>query len=104
MAGHLNMTNTAGKEAFVFISYRRHDSSAAARWLFQTIQRTFGISRVFMDTEAIRIGADWPETINKALAAATVLVAVIGPSWLRIADEYGQRRIDKEDDWGAQRN
>ena len=52
-----------------------------------------------MDTEAIRIGADWPETINKALAAATVLVAVIGPSWLRIADEYGQRRIDKEDDW-----
>ena len=34
----------------VFISYRRQDCSAAARWLYQTIQRTFGPSRVFMDT------------------------------------------------------
>ena len=35
----------------------------------------------------------------EALRAATVLIAVIGPSWLRIADEHSRRRIDKEDDW-----
>lgn len=93
------MESTEGQEALVFISYRRQDSSAAARWLFQTIQRTFGPSRVFMDTEGIRIGSSWPDAINNALNAATVLIAIIGPSWLRIADEFGQRRIDKEDDW-----
>jgi pterin-4a-carbinolamine dehydratase len=93
------MSNEVSHDPLVFISYRRQDSSAAARWLYQTIQRTFGPSKVFMDTEAIRIGADWAESIEKALKATTILVAVIGRDWLRIADEYGQRRLDKEDDW-----
>jgi pterin-4a-carbinolamine dehydratase len=93
------MSNEVSHDPRVFISYRRQDSSAAARWLYQTIQRTFGPSKVFMDTEAIRIGADWAESIEKALRATTILVAVIGRDWLRIADEYGQRRLDKEDDW-----
>jgi pterin-4a-carbinolamine dehydratase len=52
-----------------------------------------------MDTESIRMADDWPKRIDRALRSATVLIAVIGPSWLRIADEYGRRRIDKEDDW-----
>jgi len=91
------MQNAA--EPLAFISYRRQDSAAASRWLSQTIQRTFGAMSAFMDTEAIRIADDWPERIDRALRSATVLLAVIGPSWLRIADEYGRRRIDKEDDW-----
>jgi pterin-4a-carbinolamine dehydratase len=86
-------------EPLAFISYRRQDSSAAARWLFQTIQQTFGPLSAFMDTESIRMADDWPERIGRALSSSTALIAVIGPSWLRIADEYGRRRIDKKDDW-----
>src|SRR5262249_50643966 len=82
-----------------FISYRRQDSSAAARWLFQTIQRTFGPASVFMDTESIRMSDDWPARIDSALHQAKVLIAVIGPTWLRSADEHARRRIDREDDW-----
>ncbi len=52
-----------------------------------------------MDTESIRTADDWPQQIDRALRSATVVIAVIGPSWLRISDEYGRRRIDKEDDW-----
>jgi len=52
-----------------------------------------------MDTESIRMADDWPQQIDRALRSATVVIAVIGPSWLRISDEYGRRRIDKEDDW-----
>jgi pterin-4a-carbinolamine dehydratase len=87
------------RNPLVFISYRRQDSSAAARWLMNTIQRHFGPSSVFMDTEAIRMGDDWGAGIDQALAHATVLVVVIGPQWLRISDEHGRRRIDREDDW-----
>lgn len=87
------------EEPLAFISYRRHDSSAASRWLYQTIQRTFGVTSAFMDTESIRMADDWTDRIHSALRSATVLLAVIGPTWLRIADEYGRRRIDKEDDW-----
>jgi pterin-4a-carbinolamine dehydratase len=54
---------------------------------------------VFMDTESIRIADDWPQRIESALRSSTLLIAVIGPSWLRISDEDGRRRIDKEDDW-----
>ena len=84
---------------FVFISYRRQDSAAAARWMYSSLQRTFGTDAVFMDTESIRMSDDWSEQITRALERATLLIAVIGPQWLRIADEYGRRRIDREDDW-----
>ena len=29
-----------------------------------------------------------------------VLLALIGPNWLTIADNYGRRRLDNETDWG----
>lgn len=86
-------------EPLVFISYRRADSSAASRWLADSIRRTFGPQRVFIDTESIRMADDWPDRINNALASATILLPVIGPNWLKIADEYGRRRLDRADDW-----
>jgi pterin-4a-carbinolamine dehydratase len=84
---------------FVFISYRRADSSAASRWLFDAIQRTFGPDSVFMDTEAIRVSAEWPKAIHRGLEQATHVIAVIGAQWLRVTDDYGRRRIDRDDDW-----
>lgn len=82
-----------------FISYRRQDSAAAARWLYRTFQQIFGTTAVFMDTESIRIASDWGKRIEQELHNATAVVAIVGPAWLKIADEYGQRRIDKADDW-----
>jgi pterin-4a-carbinolamine dehydratase len=83
----------------VFISYRRHDSAGAARWLYSAFQKTFGPETVFMDVEAIRVSDDWAHQIDTALGRATALCVVIGPHWLRIADEHGRRRLDREDDW-----
>lgn len=86
-------------KAFAFISYRRADSSAASRWLYVAIQRTFGPDSVFMDTETIRVSDQWPHVISHALRRATHLIAVIGPQWLRVTDDFGRRRIDRDDDW-----
>ena len=93
------MPSDASAKPFVFISYRRQDSAAAARWMYSSLQRTFGMDSVFMDTESIRISDDWSDQIDQALKRATLLMAVIGPQWLRITDEFGRRRIDREDDW-----
>jgi hypothetical protein len=87
------------KNPFVFISYRRADSSAASRWLAQTIARTYGSHRVFIDSDSIRVSENWPARIDEALAFATILVVIIGPSWLKIADEIGRCQLDKADDW-----
>jgi pterin-4a-carbinolamine dehydratase len=54
---------------------------------------------VFIDTESIRTGDDWADQIDQALKSASILIPVIGPGWLRIADEYGRRRLDQDDDW-----
>lgn len=82
-----------------FISYRRTDSSAAARWLASSIARTFGTQAVFIDTESIRVADNWVEQINQALAAATLVMPVIGTTWLASHDEDHRRRIDKPEDW-----
>jgi TIR domain len=82
-----------------FISYRRQDSSAAARWIGRSISDTFGPDSVFIDTEAIRVGADWPTRINDALAKTDVLMVVIGRSWTTISDKDGNPRLTRENDW-----
>lgn len=83
---------------FVFISYRRDDSSAHARSLRENLIQAFG-DAVFMDVDDIRIGETWATTLDSALERAAALLVVIGPTWLRIPDAYGRRRLDRPDDW-----
>ena len=89
-------TNT---KKLAFVSYRREDSSAPARSVRDHIEMAYGSAAVFMDVDRIRVGAKWQEVIRNAIARADVLVLVIGPTWLRMDDEFGRRRIDKDGDW-----
>jgi len=84
---------------YIFISYRRNDALAAARGLMRFLQMHFGITAVFMDTAEIRIGDDWKRKIDEALKRATIIIPIIGRHWIKLSDDFGQRRIDKEDDW-----
>ena len=83
----------------IFVSYRRDESSDAAGRLKETLLRRFGEDFVFMDTDAIKPGQNWPARLRAALEAAHVILAVIGPGWLKASDEYGLRRIDDPEDW-----
>jgi len=85
--------------ASIFINYRREDSSPEAGRLYSNLLHEFGSNHVFMDTSGIRPGEQWPESLEKALHSARLMVVVIGPEWLRASNEWGQRRIDLEDDW-----
>lgn len=87
------------RQPLIFITYRRIDSAPAARLLSGDLRAIFGLGSVFMDTNDIRVGTNWPARINERLQAASVLLVVIGPTWLRVADEAGRRRLDKSDDW-----
>ena len=51
-----------------------------------------------MDLSSIVPGADFAERIEQAIRTSDVLVAVIGPKWLTIADEDGRRRLDDPGD------
>lgn len=82
----------------IFISYRRQDSAPSARGLRDELRRAFK-NPVFLDTEEIGIGDVWAAEIRNALDSAAVLILVIGPTWLRVHDEHGRRRIDSKEDW-----
>src|SRR6478752_508961 len=82
----------------IFINYRRDDSSPVARGLRENLIEAFG-DAVFMDIDEIRVGDTWPQELDNALKSAKVLLVVIGPTWLRIADVYGRRRLDLPNDW-----
>lgn len=87
------------KRSLAFVSYRRDDSREWAALIADSLERHFGRDAVFVDTEAIRIGDDWPARIERALAQATVFIPIIGPQWLAVHDEAWRRRIDLPDDW-----
>ena len=84
---------------YLFISYRRADTQWIARALHRHLSEGFGQHRVFMDRIEIRGGDQWRTSIDNALHRATVVLAIIGPQWLVIKDDYGRPRIDQPDDW-----
>ena len=88
----------AGSEPELFISYRRSDARATAGRLHQSLCFALGDGAAFQDTADSGLGV-WPPQILKALTAARVVLAVIGPQWLTASDEFNRRRIDLEDDW-----
>ena len=76
-----------------------HQGNVGGSRSMSVIRRTFGPARVFIDTDSIRMGDAWPDRIDRALESATVFLPVLGPSWLKIVDDYGRRRLDRPDDW-----
>src|SRR5258706_5332313 len=89
----------AKKKFDVFISYRRLDSAVFSQWLATQLRNAYGPQCVFIDTDNIREGEVWSEKCGPSLSDASILIVVVGKSWLSIKHEHKRRRIDREDDW-----
>lgn len=83
----------------IFISYRRDDSAGHAGRVHDRLEREFGRDLLFMDVDAIPLGADFAEKISTEVAKCDVLLAIIGPSWIEARDESGGRRLDNVHDY-----
>ena len=83
----------------IFISYRRDDSSLVAIALAETLRYRVGADKVFLDEDSLQDGEIWTERLEKAVARAKVVLAIIGPDWLTASDKFGRRRLDIEGDW-----
>jgi hypothetical protein len=83
----------------IFISYRRQDSQSAAGRLADSLKEHLPEAAVFRDVETIEAGVDFVDAINAALESCGVLLAVIGPRWISIQDDAGQRRLDDPNDY-----
>jgi pterin-4a-carbinolamine dehydratase len=83
----------------IFISYRRSDSQHAAFAIADRLGWAFGHEHVFFDRSSIEGGDTWPDAIREAVSRATVVLVIIGKGWLRVADDWGRRRLDNPNDW-----
>lgn len=79
----------------VFLSYRRRDAKAYAGRLRDVLRPRFQPpAELFMDLDSIAGGDDFPDTIDKALAKSSVILVLIGPSWLVSPGIDGQPRLN----------
>jgi hypothetical protein len=83
--------------AGIFVSYRQADAKAWAISLRDDLAEVFGTDQVFLDKDTLHAG-NWRDQIHAALDCCKVVVIVIGPRWLSIADEQNRPRINLADD------
>ena len=83
----------------IFISYRRQETAWPAGRLYDVLVEHFPTEQVFKDVDNIEPGEDFVERITAAVGSCDVLLALIGPQWLTITDENGQRRLDNPEDY-----
>jgi CHASE2 domain-containing sensor protein len=83
----------------IFINYRHADSIAYAELLCRQLVEQFGADNVFFDREAIDLGDEFARIIEQRVGACEVLLALIGPKWLTLADDAGGRRLDQPHDY-----
>ena len=80
-----------GESMRVFVSYRRQDARHVAGRLADRLVEHF---QVFMDMDTIEPGTDFTDVIREAVKDCDVFLAVIGPQWMAVRAEDGQRRLD----------
>jgi len=83
----------------IFISYRREDTSGESGRLKDKLEQIFGKENIFYDVETLEAGLNFDESIAKALNESKVLLAMIGPHWLKVVDSNGEKRLLKPNDW-----
>ena len=81
----------------IFVSYRREDTAAYAKRLYDRLSIDFGRDAVFIDVATIAPGAKFDLVIDEAVSKCDVLLAVIGSKWLIAANESGRRLHNTED-------
>lgn len=83
----------------IFISYRREDTSGESGRLKDTLEQIFGKESIFYDVETLEAGLNFDQSIAKALNESKVLLAMIGPHWMKVADSKGVKRLQNPEDW-----
>jgi TIR domain len=82
----------------ILLSYRRADTAAILGRIFDRLVAEFGKQSVFMDIDNVPIAKDFREYVNSQIAQSNIVVAVMGPQWLR-ASSADQSRLDNPEDF-----
>lgn len=82
----------------IFVNYRTNDAHDAAFAIQADLVHRFGEDKVFFASRSLSHAEPFPEAMIREAVKSRVLLAVIGPDWLK-RDERGRRLVDDEKDW-----
>src|SRR5262249_34214979 len=81
-------------EGKVFISYRRADQPGYAMAVYSQLEKLFKPEQLFIDVEYdIPAGSDFVKLLEKKVEECDLMLVIIGPNWLRVADGYNQQNV-----------
>jgi formylglycine-generating enzyme required for sulfatase activity len=85
----------------VFINYRRSGDASrhVAGRIYDRLCQDLGKGCVFIDVDKIPLGRNFVAYLDEQIAKCDYVLAVIGPAWLDVRNERGQRRLDDPKDW-----
>jgi hypothetical protein len=83
----------------VFVSYRRSDVSGYSGRLTDALGARLGVGNVFHDVTGIAPGRDFQNEIDRSLATADAVLAMIGPGWLTASTPQGDQRLFQDGDF-----
>lgn len=83
----------------IFINYRRMDTEGYVGRLYDHLIPKLKPENIFMDVKDIEPGADFVQILEDAVAQCEVFIAAIGPHWLTLTDDSGERRLDQWNDF-----
>ncbi|MBG0817565.1 toll/interleukin-1 receptor domain-containing protein [Planomonospora sp. ID82291] len=78
----------------VFINYRTGDGEKSAALIAMSLSDRFGKDRIFRASQSIGPGEHFPARLLGAVRRSAVLLAVIGPEWIR-----SSAALHDQDDW-----
>jgi hypothetical protein len=79
----------------IFISYRREDTAADARLLYDRLVSRVGADNVFLDVVTLQPGMKWLEEIKARGERCEVFIVLIGPRWMSTMAERSHSRFDQ---------
>ena len=83
----------------IFIGYRRDDTADVSGRVYDRLRGAFGEEAIFKDVDNMPVGIDFPTHVLSILPKCRIFLAMIGPGWLGVRDEQGERRLDDPADW-----
>lgn len=85
---HIQIKNISQyKDKLIFMSYRRSDSRDVCGRIYDSLIQEFSKDNIFRDIENIPAGLDFSDEIIQNVEACTLMLAIIGPTWLEILQE-----------------
>ncbi|MGF1516253.1 MAG: SUMF1/EgtB/PvdO family nonheme iron enzyme [Nodosilinea sp.] len=83
----------------IFISYRRRTSIDITGRIYDRLATHFGEDSVFKDVDSIPFGVNFRNHLEREVSHCPVLLAVIDPDWLAVADDRGRPKLANPADW-----